>query len=81
MKGGMKSRVLTIAALMMLYAVPAGAQGCAMCYSSAAAASKDGQRALSRAILVMLVPPLGTMTLGIGWAFRYGKKRDKERED
>jgi hypothetical protein len=52
-----------------------------MCYANAKGAPKDGQRALSRAILVLLVPPLGVMTLGVGWAFRYGKRRDRENED
>ena len=50
-----------------------------MCYSSAAAASKDGQKALSRAVEVSVVPPLGVMTVGVGLAFRYGRKRDQEQ--
>ena len=37
-----------------------------MCYSTAAAASKDGQRAINRAVVVLLIPPAGFMTLGIG---------------
>jgi Na+-translocating ferredoxin:NAD+ oxidoreductase RnfE subunit len=49
-----------------------------MCYSTAAAASKDGQRAINRAVLVLLLPPVGFMTLGIGMAVRYSKKRDEE---
>jgi hypothetical protein len=73
-------RGLFICALMLgLWASPALGQGCAMCYSTAAAASKDGQRSINRAILVLLIPPLGFMTAGIGWAFRYGKKRDREQ--
>jgi hypothetical protein len=50
-----------------------------MCYSSAAAASKDGQMALSRAVEILVAPPLGVMTLGVGLAFRYGRKRDQEQ--
>jgi hypothetical protein len=65
--------------LLCMWAVPAFAQGCAMCYSSAAAASKDGQMALSRAVEVLVAPPLGVMTLGVGLAFRYGRKRDREQ--
>lgn len=74
----MKLRLSVIVVLLALWAMPAFGQGCAMCYSTAAAASKDGQRAINRAILVLLVPPLGFMTAGIGLAFRYGKKRDRE---
>jgi hypothetical protein len=51
-----------------------------MCYESAKGAPKDGQRALSRAILILLVPPLGAMTIGVGYAFRYSKRRDLENE-
>ena len=65
--------------LLCWCAVPAFAQGCAMCYSSASAASQDGQRAISKAVAVLVAPPLGVMTLGVGLAFRYGRKRDQEQ--
>jgi hypothetical protein len=74
----MKARMLMLGLLLALGAGPALAQGCAMCYSTAAAATKDGQRAISRGVLVLLAPPVGFMTLGVGLAFRYGKKRDLE---
>jgi len=74
----MKLRVALISLALLLWAVPGFAQGCAMCYSNAAGTSKDGQRAINRGILVLLIPPLGFMTLGVGLAYRYGKNRDKE---
>lgn len=65
--------------LLCLWAVPAFAQGCAMCYSTASATSKDGQKAIGKAVAVLVAPPLGVMTLGVGLAFRYGRKRDQEK--
>ena len=76
----MKLRSMAMALLVALWAGPALAQGCAMCYSSAAASTKDGQRAISRGVLVLLVPPVGFMTAGIGLAFRYGRRRDAEAD-
>jgi len=69
-----------LALLAVLWAGPAFGQGCAMCYSTAAGTTKDGQRAISRGVLVLLAPPVGFMTLGGGLAFLYGKKRDEEMD-
>ena len=78
----MRVRLSTIVlgALLMLSAAPVFAQGCAMCYSTARATSKDGQRAITRGVVILAIPPLSVMTLGIGLAFRYGKKRDQDQD-
>jgi hypothetical protein len=68
-----------LALVLGLLSAPAFAQGCAMCYATARATPKDGQLAINRGILVMLFPPLAAMTIGVGAAFRYGKKRDSEK--
>ncbi len=76
----MKLRLTTVAVFLMLWAVPAFSQGCAMCYSTAKGTTKEGQNAISRGVLVLLLPPIGFMTLGAGFAVRYSKKRDQERQ-
>lgn len=50
-----------------------------MCYSSAEAASKGGQKAVERGVAVLLIPPLGFMTFGVGVAAWYARKRDLEK--
>jgi hypothetical protein len=77
----MNLRRCTLALLLTLSGVPAFAQGCAMCYSSAAGSTKDGQKAISRGVLILLAPPVGFMTIGAGLAVRYGKKRDAAYRD
>jgi hypothetical protein len=47
-----------------------------MCYSTAAGTTKDGQKAISHGVLILLLPPVSFMTIGAGFAVRYGKKRD-----
>ena len=76
----MKRRLATLGMFVSLWAAPALGQGCAMCYSNAAGTTKDGQRAISNGVMVLLLPPVGFMLGGAGWAWRYGRKRDKEQE-
>ncbi len=74
----MRLRAAILAAALLLWSAPAFSQACSMCYSTAQATSKDGQRAISKGVVVLLLPPVGFMTLGVWMAFRYGKKRDLE---
>ncbi len=74
----MKVRAALLVLSLLLWAAPAFSQGCAMCRSSASATSKEGQKAISKGVLVLVVPPIGFMTMGVGLALRYGKKRDLE---
>jgi hypothetical protein len=77
----MKLRLAMLTLLLVGWAAPAFAQACAMCYSSAQAASKDGQRAINKGVIVLLIPPVGFMTLGIWMAQRYAQKRDLEQRE
>lgn len=52
-----------------------------MCYQTVKGTPKDGQRAIGRGILILLFPPLGAMTLGVAFAFRYGGQRDRENQN
>jgi hypothetical protein len=75
----MKTRATLFVAALLLAAGPVFSQGCSMCYSTAKATSKEGQRAISKGVVVLIIPPIGFMTDGIALAFRYGKKRDLEQ--
>jgi hypothetical protein len=73
-----KLRWAVLAGILTLGITPAFAQGCAMCNANAKATPKDAQRAINRAIFVMLAPPVTIMVVGFGFAVRYGKRRDEE---
>lgn len=74
----MRVRGALLVLSLFLWATPAFSQGCAMCRNAVAATSKEGQKAIGKGVLVLIVPPIGFMTLGFGMAIRYGKKRDLE---
>ena len=74
----MKRRLSIFAWLVLFWTAPALAQGCSMCYNTVAASPKDGQRAIGQGVIILLAPPLGLMTAGVGLAMRYGQKRDRE---
>ena len=75
----MRLRVVVLAAVMLLWAVPAFSQSCSMCYGSAKSTSKEGQNAINKGVLMLLLPSFGFMTLGIWTAVRYGNRRDLEQ--
>lgn len=68
MKAGLTRRisilVASCAALALLLAPNATAQGCAMCYQNASATGAQGAEALRHGILVLLFPTL-TIFLGV----------------
>ena len=71
-------RLGTLLLLLALGAAPALGQGCAMCYTSAENAGKNGQKALNRAVTILLIPPVGMMALLVGFAFTYNRQREEE---
>ncbi len=72
----MKLRLVSLVLLLALTVAPVFGQGCAMCYTGAAAAGQKSQIALNRAVLVLLVPAV-TMLVGfVGIAFAYRRERE-----
>jgi cytochrome c-type biogenesis protein CcmH/NrfF len=51
-----------------------------MCRANAKATPKEAQQAINRAILVMIMPPIGAVSLGTTLIVRYARRRDRENE-
>ena len=75
----MKLRLVLLALVLFLSAAPAFSQGCAMCSSYVEASSKGGQRAVDKAVLLLLIPAAVFMSGGMAMAYRYSRKRDLEQ--
>jgi len=51
-----------------------------MCRANAKATPKEAQRAINGAILLMVIPPIGAVTIGSTLIVRYARRRDQENE-
>ena len=58
----MKLKLATLG-LWIALAAPAASAQCAMCYQSATGANSQGQKALSKAVVVLLLPPVSFMAV------------------
>ena len=69
----------------LLFATPAFAQGCVMCYNTAAAAKAAAIKALRSGILILMVPPVlisaGVFVLALRGRERFNDVNDGDRVD
>ena len=71
-------RLVLAGVVLLLVAVPAFSQSCALCYTQAASAGARMIEALKSGILILILPP----TLGsIGMLFIVHRKRNQIRRD
>ena len=75
----MRARWASLLLLLALSAAPAFGQ-CAMCYTSAKGASNNGQQAITRGVLTLLLPPIGMMLGLVGFAFHYNRNGHRQEE-
>lgn len=75
----MKLRAVILIAGLLFCASGVLGQSCAMCYGSAKSTTKEGQKAINKAVLVLLIPPISCLTFGVWLAFRYSRRRDLEQ--
>jgi len=80
MRFGRKSVLAFLLLCGGFWTAPVLAQSCAMCRANAKATPKEAQRAINRAILLMIMPPIGAVTLGSTLIVRYARRRDAENE-
>ena len=73
----MKLRAAILGAVLAACSAPAFGQ-CAMCYMAAKGAPLKSQKALNNAVVFLLVPPVGMMSILIGGGFLYARRRDQE---
>jgi integral membrane sensor domain MASE1 len=69
---------LLIALALLVATSPAFAQGCSMCYASAAAQQAEAQRALNLGIIVLIIPPVLLFAGVMVTAFRRRDESDAE---
>ena len=67
----MKRRLALLVLLLGLWAAPAFAQGCAMCYTGAEASGQKAQKALRRGVAMLMLTTLGLMVGLAGMAYRF----------
>ena len=73
----MKLRAAILGCALALCTAPAFGQ-CAMCYMAAKGAPFKSQKALNNAVVFLLIPPVGMMSILIGGGFLYARKKDRQ---
>lgn len=77
----MRPRLYSLVLLVVLSAAPAFGQGCVMCYTSAKGAATNGQKAITRGVITLLLPPIGLMLGLVGFAFCYNRNGHAYEEE